>query len=102
MADGNGIFGIHGAALALRSQRLEMLASNIANAATPNYKARDIDFGKALELATNGRTAKDAVEAAIAHPVPVTPPPHETGIASRRVRVCPYSWVPVGPVYMKK
>src|SRR3546814_7357697 len=73
MADGNGIFGIHGAALALRSQRLEMLASNIANAATPNYKARDIDFGKALELATNGRTAKDAVDAAIAYRVPVTP-----------------------------
>src|SRR3546814_17545887 len=73
MADGNGIFGIHGAALALRSQRLEMLASNIANAATPNYKARDIDFGKALELATNGRTAKDAVDAALAYRVPVTP-----------------------------
>src|SRR3546814_3104421 len=73
MADGNGIFGIHGAALALRSQRLEMLASNIANAATPNYKARDIDFGQALELATNGRTAKDAGDAAIAYRVPVTP-----------------------------
>ena len=73
MADGNGIFGIHGTALRLRSQRLEMLASNIANAATPNYKARDIDFGKALALANNGRTAADAVDAAVAYRVPVTP-----------------------------
>ena len=33
-----------GASLSLRSKRNEILASNIANAATPNYKARDIDF----------------------------------------------------------
>ena len=30
--------------LSLRAKRNELLASNIANAATPNYKARDIDF----------------------------------------------------------
>lgn len=40
--------GIHQNALALRSQRAEMLASNIANADTPGYKARDIDFKSAL------------------------------------------------------
>ena len=44
---GDPLFGVHGAALAIRSQRLAMLASNIANAATPGYKARDIDFNKA-------------------------------------------------------
>ena len=33
-----------GAALSLRAKRNEILASNIANAATPNYKARDINF----------------------------------------------------------
>lgn len=43
------IFGIHAAALELRSQRMGVLASNIANAATPGYKARDIDFGAALD-----------------------------------------------------
>ena len=48
------LFGVHGKALAIRSQRLAMLASNIANAATPNYKARDIDFQKALADATSG------------------------------------------------
>ena len=36
-------------ALSLRSQRQELLASNIANADTPNYKARDIDFASALQ-----------------------------------------------------
>ena len=43
--------GIHQQALALRSQRAEVLASNIANADTPGYKARDIDFKSALESA---------------------------------------------------
>ncbi|MES2263441.1 MAG: flagellar basal body rod protein FlgB [Pseudomonadota bacterium] len=36
-------------ALNLRSQRQSVLASNIANADTPNYKARDIDFANALQ-----------------------------------------------------
>lgn len=43
------IFGIHGAALELRSQRTRVIMSNIANAATPGYKARDIDFAAGLE-----------------------------------------------------
>jgi len=42
------IFGIHEAALRVRTQRGELLANNLANADTPNYKARDIDFRKAL------------------------------------------------------
>ena len=37
------------AALSLRGQRQQILASNMANADTPNYKARDIDFTKALQ-----------------------------------------------------
>jgi flagellar basal-body rod protein FlgB len=41
--------GIHPDALALRSRRAEILASNIANAETPGYKARDIDFKSAME-----------------------------------------------------
>ena len=35
---------IHSAALSLRNKKNEIIASNIANAATPNYKARDLDF----------------------------------------------------------
>ncbi len=41
--------GIHEKALGFRAQRAEVLANNIANADTPNYKARDLDFSKVLE-----------------------------------------------------
>lgn len=37
-------FSIHGDALQLRSRRSSILAANIANADTPDYKARDMDF----------------------------------------------------------
>jgi flagellar basal-body rod protein FlgB len=40
--------GIHEQALQVRSRRLEVLAQNIANADTPNYKARDLDFRAVL------------------------------------------------------
>lgn len=43
-------------ALNLRTYRQELLASNIANADTPNYKACDIDFKSALDNALAGRT----------------------------------------------
>lgn len=48
------LFGISGTALELRSQRMGMLASNIANAATPGYKAKDIDFQAAIQAADQG------------------------------------------------
>jgi flagellar basal-body rod protein FlgB len=41
----------------LRTYRQELLASNIANADTPNYKARDIDFKSALANALSGRAS---------------------------------------------
>jgi len=65
------LFGMHAAALQLRSQRMMMIASNIANAATPNYKARDIDFAKALDLAQQGGSTANAMEGATAYRVPV-------------------------------
>jgi len=43
--------GVHAQALQLRSQRTEVLASNLANADTPGYRARDIDFKSALAAA---------------------------------------------------
>ena len=39
----------HGQALRFRALRNQVLASNIANADTPNYKARDLDFSTALK-----------------------------------------------------
>lgn len=44
----------HQTALSLRAARQELLASNIANADTPNYKARDVDFASALKNAIAG------------------------------------------------
>ncbi|SNS84487.1 flagellar basal-body rod protein FlgB [Sphingomonas laterariae] len=73
MVTSDTVFGVHGDALALRSQRLAMLASNIANASTPGYKARDLDFTKALDMAQGG-TATDAATAAnVGYRVPVQP-----------------------------
>ena len=65
----DNLFGIHAIALKLREQRMSMLASNIANAATPGYKARDFDFSSALQMAEGGQSP----EAAIRYRIPVQP-----------------------------
>ena len=49
------VFGIHEQALLLHGQRLGVLANNLANADTPGYKARDIDFSAVLSQ-TQGET----------------------------------------------
>lgn len=67
------LFGIHAAALELRANRLGILASNIANAATPGYKARDIDFGAALKARLNGASEAQAQAGATLYRVPVMP-----------------------------
>jgi len=69
----DSIFGIHGAALELRSQRMGLLASNIANAGTPGYKARDLDFASALKARMGGAEGDQAAEAATLYRVPVMP-----------------------------
>ncbi len=43
--------GVHAAALKVQTQRLDVLANNLANVDTPGYKARDIDFRTALAAA---------------------------------------------------
>ncbi len=50
----NKALGPHADALTLRSQRAGVLASNLANADTPGFKARDFDFRAALANATAG------------------------------------------------
>ena len=52
---GNSIdnyLGVHAQALAIESRRTQLLAANLANSDTPNYKARDVDFRAALAAAT--------------------------------------------------
>jgi len=53
-------------ALNLRAARQELLASNIANADTPNFKAKDIDFASALKGALSGSSPKLTMEATAA------------------------------------
>lgn len=68
-----GLFGIHAAALELRSQRMGLLTSNIANAATPGYKARDIDFASALKARMGGASEDQAIAGSTRYRVPVMP-----------------------------
>lgn len=70
----DGLFGLHGKALELRSQRLNLLASNIANASTPGYKARDIDFESALRDATDkGESVAKAASSSMGYRIPLQP-----------------------------
>jgi flagellar basal-body rod protein FlgB len=54
--------GIHDDALLLRARRAEVLANNIANADTPGFKARDIDFESILRGETESGLNEPAVE----------------------------------------
>lgn len=49
------LFGIQAQTMSLRSQRAELIAANLANTDTPNYKAKDIDFSSALKRATGSQ-----------------------------------------------
>lgn len=51
------LFGVHAQAMVLRSKRAEVLASNMANVDTPNYKAKDLDFQAALGQAKTSMAA---------------------------------------------
>lgn len=48
-------FGVHQYTLGVRARRAEVLAGNIANADTPGYKAKDVDFSQALKDAQSGQ-----------------------------------------------
>jgi flagellar basal-body rod protein FlgB len=53
----DSILGIHEAALLFRAKRMDVLAANLANADTPHYQARDLDFASALDgAAASART----------------------------------------------
>lgn len=48
MANLDPIFGIHAEALSVQRKRMEVLSANIANADTPGFQARDVDFASTL------------------------------------------------------
>lgn len=60
----------HATMLRLQSERQRLLASNIANADTPGYQARDLDFSQALRAAMQGQTV-----------VPTTSQPGHFGVS---------------------
>src|SRR5450755_1384042 len=60
----DNIFGIHEQALLLHGQRIGVLATNLANADTPNYKARDIDFSDVLAHTSEASLPMRATQAA--------------------------------------
>jgi len=62
--------GVHADALKVRSQRTELLARNLANADTPGYKARDIDFRTAL---SSVEKTGSVAPAALKYRVPLAP-----------------------------
>lgn len=53
-------FGIHDNALLLFERRTQLISENIANADTPGYKARDIDFDQVLQNTRNEAVKMDA------------------------------------------
>jgi flagellar basal-body rod protein FlgB len=67
--------GVHAAALQLRQQRTELLAANLANADTPGYQARDLDFGSALAAAERAGASRNAfdMQAHLRYRVPLAP-----------------------------
>lgn len=59
----NSALGIHPQALMLREQRSEVLAANLANADTPNYKARDLDFKSVLQQSMPSKPVLERTQA---------------------------------------
>ncbi|MGE0388346.1 MAG: flagellar basal body rod protein FlgB [Gammaproteobacteria bacterium] len=84
MPSADPLFGVHADALRLRARRAEVLAGNLANADTPGYKARDVDFravladaGAGLRLQTTDprhlQPAGTATDPTLAYRVPNQP-----------------------------
>ncbi len=66
-------------ALVLRAERQRLIASNIANADTPGYQAREMDFAKALRQAT-GTTVPSSAPLALT----TTSPGHDAAAVNLR------------------
>jgi flagellar basal-body rod protein FlgB len=76
--------GVHADALKLQSKRMEVLADNLANADTPNYKARDIDFRTAM---ANAGGADAPVKLTTTNPGHVSTDPTTDASAALKYRI---------------
>lgn len=57
MAATDALFGIQAQAMDVQRRRMELIAANLANADTPNFKARDLDFREVLAQAAKSAPA---------------------------------------------
>jgi flagellar basal-body rod protein FlgB len=89
MAEVNPLFAMHASSLAVQQQRMEVLAANLANADTPHYQARDIDFGKVLAAQQQG--------AAAATPLAATSSGHLAGAPASGGLPAPSYRIPLQP-----
>jgi flagellar basal-body rod protein FlgB len=80
------VLAFHETALRLRAQRQQLLASNIANADTPNYKARDFDFPRALQTAIGKVSGLNTSLSATSPKHIVLPPGNALGAATTAVQ----------------
>lgn len=79
----DGIFGIHTTALQARSTRTKLLASNLANADTPNYKSKDIDFASVIKKAANSGLTATRTHTTHKNHIPVSRSEFEGGVKYR-------------------
>jgi len=68
------LLNVQASALQVREARQGLLASNLANADTPNYKARDINFSATLQKVAQARQGPNAPL-----PLTTTSPAHQIG-----------------------
>jgi flagellar basal-body rod protein FlgB len=73
----DALFGVHAASLQMRSLRARVLATNLANADTPGFLARDVDFKDALQTATDSRVRMWSTHPQHIHFNPMQPTPDE-------------------------
>jgi flagellar basal-body rod protein FlgB len=76
--------GVHADALKVQAKRMEVLANNLANVDTPNYKARDIDFRAAM---ANAGGADAPVKLATTNPGHLGADPAAAASANLKYRV---------------
>lgn len=79
--------GVHADALKLQSKRMEVIADNLANADTPGYKARDIDFRAAMSNAGGAGGASAPVTLATTNPGHLGTDPTAEANANLKYRV---------------
>lgn len=83
--DLNAELGLTAQSLAVQSKRLQMLAANIANADTPNYKARDLDFRSVLNKVADSGPAATMTKTQPTHlDAPVADVDSDTGVKYRQ------------------